>query len=116
MNGEIWSADDAQQATLESGCNDIMLGRAAMMCPDIACQIQAGESYKARSWPEVVAIMADYLNRTENKHEMFVSNRAKQWLVFLQMHYPQAKTLFQSVKRMRDRRDVFTALDHYLTR
>jgi len=116
INGEIWNAEDAQQAVLDSGCRDIMLGRAALTCPDMAMQIRDCASYQALSWSAVVTIMTDYLNRTENKHEMFVSNRAKQWLVFLQMHYPQAKTLFQVVKRMRDSRDVFSALDDCVVR
>lgn len=114
INGEIWSADDAQQAMAESGCQDIMLGRSAMTCPDIAQQIKHGSTHPLMDWPQVVNMMNDYLKSTENKHEMFVSNRAKQWLVFLQMHYPQAKTLFHNIKRLRDSKHVFLALQDCL--
>jgi len=114
INGEIWNAEDAEMARSESGCEDIMLGRAALTCPDIALQIKKGERHKVMDWPQTVTMMKQYLLRTENKHELFVSNRAKQWLVFMQMHYPQAKDLFHTIKRMKVPRDVFRAMDHYL--
>ena len=39
-NGEIWTPQDALQATLESGCPDLMLGRGALACPDLARAIK----------------------------------------------------------------------------
>lgn len=114
INGEIWSADDALKALEQSGCQDLMLGRGAMAFPDLAAAIQArvsGEVYQVMPWQEVLTLVYEYLRSTENKHPMFVSNRAKQWLVFLQMHYPQATQIFHAIKRIKSASDVFSALE-----
>lgn len=55
-----------------------------------------------------------YLQSNQNAHPMFVSNRAKQWLVFLQMHYQQAGDLFHQIKRLTEANDVFCVIDKYL--
>jgi tRNA-dihydrouridine synthase C len=114
INGEIWSADDAVKALEQSSCQDLMLGRGAMAFPDLAAAIQArvsGVAYQVMPWQEVLTLVLDYLRSTENKHPMFVSNRAKQWLVFLQMHYPEATPIFHAIKRFKSASDVFSVLD-----
>ncbi len=116
INGEIWSAEDAIQAQKQSGCNDIMLGRGALTCPDIAARIEAehtGRNYEMISWGETLDIVIRYLNNSSNKHPRFTSNRLKQWLVFLQRHYPQAEALFQRVKRLKNRDEVFEQIGKY---
>jgi len=114
INGEIWSAEDASKALKESGCQDLMLGRGAMAFPDLAADIQSsivGDGYQTMRWQDVVELMLSYLRSTENKHPMFVGNRCKQWLVFLQMHYPEAKEVFHCVKRLKHANDVFDVLE-----
>lgn len=118
INGEIWSLADADKARRQSGCDDIMLGRGALTCPDLAASIKArSESlpYQAQNWSQTLSMMLDYLIRSENKHPMFVSNRAKQWLVFLQMHFPEAKELFHKIKRYRAADEVFKAIEENLS-
>src|SRR5690606_19422497 len=34
-NGEIWSVDDYLRCREESGCEDVMLGRGLLACPDL---------------------------------------------------------------------------------
>lgn len=116
INGEIWSIEDAKRAQRESGCNDIMLGRGALTQPDLARSIQADYqniSYLNNSWLETVELMQEYLINSQNKHPLFVSNRAKQWLVFLQMHFKEAKILFHQIKRLKEANDVFSELKQY---
>jgi len=115
INGEIWTPEDACKAATESGCGDIMLGRGALSCPDLANQIKTDQQSEPMSWPEAVEMMIDYLSKTQSKHPMFVSNRAKQWLVFLQMYFPLAKDLFQRIKRLKEAADVFIALQAHLS-
>ncbi len=118
INGEIWSIANAQKARLESGCQDIMLGRGALTCPDLAASIHAdyhGSKHQVMSWPETLEMIVRYLHSSKNKHPLFVSNRSKQWLVFLQMHYPQAKELFHKIKRMKEADDVFHAIKEHLS-
>lgn len=117
INGEIWSVKDANRARKLSGCTDIMLGRGALTCPDLAQSIRAnyqGYKYVARSWLETLRMVRKYLQSNQNAHPMFVSNRAKQWLVFLQMHYQQAGDLFHQIKRLTEANDVFCVIDNYL--
>ncbi|MGK0374963.1 MAG: tRNA-dihydrouridine synthase C [Arenicella sp.] len=119
INGEIWTAEDAVKALQQSGCQDLMLGRGAMAFPDLAAHIQSrvgGEPYQVLLWSEVLVLVLDYLRRTENKHPMFVSNRAKQWLVFLQMRYPEAKPIFHKIKRLKSAAEVFAVLEGSLSK
>jgi tRNA-dihydrouridine synthase C len=119
INGEIWNAGDAIQAQQKSGCKDIMLGRGALTCPDIAARIEAehtGSHYEMMSWAETLDLIVNYLSNSTNKHPRFTSNRLKQWLVFLQRHYPQAGELFQLVKRLKTRDEVFEHLGQYQKR
>jgi len=105
---------DAKRARELSGCNDIMLGRGALTCPDLAHSIQAdhqGYYYAKKSWFKTLTILERYLHNSKNKHPLFVSNRAKQWLVFLQMHYPQAQELFHQIKRLKETQEIFHAID-----
>ena len=117
INGEIWNAEDAMKALVQSGCSDVMLGRGAMAFPDLAANIRARSNnalFEPMPWVSVLSLVLDYLRSTENKHPMFVSNRCKQWLVFLQMHYPEAKDAFQSIKRLKEAADVFRVLERLL--
>lgn len=113
INGEIWTVADALRAREESGCTDIMLGRSALTRPDLAAAIKAdhqAEDFVWRSWAEVLEILINYLERSDSRHPKFVSNRSKQWLVFLQRAYPEAAELFQNIKRLKESEDVFNAL------
>lgn len=117
INGEIWTAEDARKAREESGCVDIMLGRSAMRCPDLALLIkadQAARDYQPLAWPEILEMILRYLHNSENRHPNFVSNRSKQWLVFLQKRYPEAGELFQRIKRLKVADDVFKEIEAYL--
>lgn len=116
INGEIWTVPDSEKASQESHCNDIMLGRGALSCPDLALAIKAsqqGVDYQMMSWPEVLELLVSYLIQSEAKHELFVSNRCKQWLAFLQRQYPGAGELFHQIKRLKDANDVFVAIHVY---
>ena len=116
INGEIWNIEDAKKAQLDSGCEDIMLGRSALTSPDIALKIKSsvtGDAYQTMEWDDTLEMMVDYLQKSINHHPMFVSNRCKQWLVFLQRHYPGAKDLFHRVKRIKQADEIFAEIKSY---
>ena len=88
-----------------------------MRCPDLALIIKADQTdrgHQAMLWPEVLDMMLRYLHNSENRHPNFVSNRSKQWLVFLQKRYPEAAELFQRIKRLKVADEVFTEIAAYL--
>ena len=110
INGEIWSQADAMKALQESGCSDLMLGRGALSFPDLAKLIKSPNS-SVLPWLEILNMVNRYLKNSNPKHPLFVSGRAKQWLGFLQMHYPQAGDLFQKIKRLKQADDIFIAFE-----
>ncbi|MCP8899147.1 tRNA dihydrouridine synthase [Gilvimarinus xylanilyticus] len=105
-NGEIWSVADYLNCRTQSGCDDVMLGRGLLACPDLPLQIKAhlrGESYRAMSWLEACELLHDYYRTSFPIYPLkHAGNRIKQWLMYLQFHYPQAKAFFEAIKRERD--------------
>ncbi|MEZ5536452.1 MAG: tRNA-dihydrouridine synthase [Thiolinea sp.] len=116
VNGEIWTAADARQAQLESGCTDIMLGRGSLCKPDLARVIRADQNggvYTALSWEEVREIMIGYVPALENGNRKFAPNRVKQWLNYLRREYPQAEALFQHLKCLKTLDDIKHSLRYW---
>ena len=88
-----------------------------MRCPDLALIIKADQGsqhHQALAWSEVLEMVLRYLHNSENRHPNFVSNRSKQWLVFLQKRYPEAAELFQRIKRLKVADEVFKEVTAYL--
>lgn len=102
-NGEIWSIQDYIRCREESHCEDVMLGRGLLSCPDLARQIKAylaGEHYQPLSWADICKTLYGYYQTTMPLyHEKNCGNRVKQWLMYLSRQYPEAQTFFDDVKR-----------------
>lgn len=105
-NGEIWSVTDYLNCREQSGCDDVMLGRGLLACPDLALQIKAhlnGNAYSPMSWLEACALLHSYYRTSFPIYPLkHAGNRIKQWLMYLQLHYPEAKSFFEAIKRERD--------------
>lgn len=103
-NGEIWSPADASTCRQQSGCEDIMLGRGLLACPDLARQISAdrpGQCYEPLDWKAITGLLLQFCAVTEQAYEArYVGNRVKQWLAYLRHHYPRGALLFEEVKRL----------------
>ncbi len=118
INGDIACVDSAEQAIKRSNAQHIMLGRGALRMPDLAMLIKskskAGRErtpYQPLGWVAILQTLIAYLNRSTNEHPHFVGNRAKQWLGFLKVTYPEAETAFQCIKRLKGESEVMTALN-----
>lgn len=102
-NGEIWTVNDYLKCREQSQCNDVMLGRGLLSCPDLARQIKAhlsGETYQPLTWTQICQILFDYYHTTTPLYEeRNCGNRIKQWLMYLSRQYPQAQIFFDEVKR-----------------
>lgn len=115
-NGEIWAPNNALQATLESGCADVMLGRGALACPDLARAIQQqhqGFPPQFMSWLAIVAELSDFFEKSDQPDPKYVGNRTKQWLSYLRLQYPEAQLLFERMKRLRTVADILAAMDQH---
>jgi tRNA-dihydrouridine synthase C len=117
-NGEIWSVDDYLRCKTMSHCDDFMLGRGLLSCPDLALQIKAQQQnidYQAMQWIDVCQLVQHFFERTtplyQQKH---TGNRVKQWLNYLRRQYPEAQTLFDTIKRYRTQEDIHHAIEQSL--
>ena len=116
INGEIWNTDHALKAQQDSGCDDVMLGRGGLACPDLALQIKhqaTGESYQPLSWWDVLEYLESYFEQSDQWCSRYVGNRTKQWLAYLRVQYPEAEALFMSIKRLRVVDDFRRAIDQH---
>ncbi|MBZ0106450.1 MAG: tRNA-dihydrouridine synthase family protein [Sulfuricella denitrificans] len=100
-NGEVWSPEDWEEIRRVSGCSDVMIGRGAIVRPDLALRIMTGNA--AMAWPDLLPWVADYYlrlrARVEPKH---APGRLKQWLGMLRSVYPEAEALHQILRTERD--------------
>ena len=112
-NGEIWNVEDWARCKEESHCNDFMMGRGLIACPDLALQIKAhatGEDYQPLQWTHVLTLLERFYRATKDAYpRRFLGNRLKQWLFYLQMHYPEAESFFQTIKRFKQPQDFEAA-------
>ena len=102
-NGEIWSVEDWRRCRAESGCEDFMLGRGLIGCPDLALQLKAAADdvdYRPLQWDDVLRLLYQFYLSTRDVYPVrFLGNRVKQWLFYLQLCYPEAVPFFQAIKR-----------------
>jgi len=105
INGEIWSVEDSRMAQIESGCENLMLGRGALARPDLARQIKAamsGQTVHPMDWPQVLEQVELQFSRSDMRTPRYIGNRTKQWLAYLKRNYQGAVMLFDRIKRLHD--------------
>jgi len=106
-NGDINSVADFLRCREMSNCEDFMLGRGAVIQPDLARQISATQSQTSVSlmkWSEVLALvveMAAFMQTQPEIKEKKVLGRIKQWLAYLKRQYPEAGELFAKIRQMK---------------
>ena len=116
VNGEIWSVQDALRAQRDSGCQDLMLGRGSLACPDLAALIKKqsrGQSCMPPNWLQVIELVQAFFAITERLYPRYVGNRIKQWLGYLRRQYPGAELLFQEVKRLQEPRAIKAVIEQH---
>jgi tRNA-dihydrouridine synthase C len=105
-NGEMWTLEDWRRCRVETGVEDIMLGRGLLSRPDLARQIaaeRAGCSVVPMPWAEVLLLIEDFWQQSRSKlSPRYSPGRLKQWLKMLARTYPQALELFSAVRREND--------------
>jgi tRNA-dihydrouridine synthase C len=100
-NGEVWTPQDSEKIRQISGCTDVMIGRGAIVRPDLMRRIKTGN--EAMPWPELLPWVIDYYDqlcaRMDPKH---APGRLKQWLGMMRVAYPEAETLHRTLRTERD--------------
>ncbi len=99
-NGEIWNNTDARQCQLESGCEDLMIGRGAVTTPDLTQCIRNNSDEPLLCWQDLLDLQRRFINGP-SKTEIGMVGRYKQWLGMMSKHYPEAKMLWNEIKRLK---------------
>ncbi|OUR78752.1 tRNA dihydrouridine(16) synthase DusC [Colwellia psychrerythraea] len=108
-NGDIWNLEDAKTCRAASGCKDLMVGRGALIIPNLG-QVIKQES-NIMPWLDVLALLSAYTEfETHGDKSKYYCNRIKQWLKYLKSHYLEADVLFDEVRRLKTAEGIRAAL------
>ena len=113
-NGEIWNNADAKQCQLESGCEDLMIGRGAVTTPDLTQCIRQNSDLPLLSWQDLLQLQIRFIHGPA-KTEIGMLGRYKQWLGMMSKHYPEAKTLWDEIKRLKKLEEIIEKLVAHAT-
>ena len=113
-NGEIWNAEHAQNCMTQSGTEHLMLGRGAVTRPDLIAQVDREHSQTLNNetillWQDLIAHQIKFLQGTA-KSDIVLVGRYKQWLAMLTKGYSEAKILWDSIKREKNKAAIISAL------
>lgn len=112
-NGEIFNPTDAKNCVEQSQTKRIMLGRGILAAPNLANQIRYAEPLLP--WQQVLQLLQQYA-RSESLAEqvplkpLYHSARIKQWLSYLKLHYPEAITLLQQIRKFKTQQEMIESL------
>ena len=115
-NGEIWNSEHAQNCMTQSGTTHLMLGRGAVTRPDLIAQIDKANSQvlddKATLlWQDLIAHQINFLAGAA-KNDVVLVGRYKQWLGMLTKGYSEAQTLWERIKREKNKAVIIAALQN----
>ena len=104
-NGEIWTAENAEQCVKESGSDILMIGRGLVSMPDLGLQIQKHYGHiehENYTWVQQLDLFLSLVPKLEHLQDKQVTDRLKQWLFYFTRHFPEITELFDAVKRERN--------------
>lgn len=108
-NGDIFNQSDAQQCREISGCEDIMVGRGALMLPNLGQVVK--QEADLMPWTDVQKLLLDYTQcETYGDKSKYYPNRIKQWLKYLKLQYREADELFQEIRIFKTTEDIINKL------
>ncbi|SAY51107.1 tRNA dihydrouridine synthase [Neisseria weaveri] len=114
-NGDVFTLQDYLDIKQVSGCDSIMLGRGAVMRPDLARQIkqhERGEQAEEAGFDEVmgwIRLFFDLCLQKEANNKYPIA-RLKQWLGMMKRVYPEADTLFERIRTVKDTEGIQAVL------
>lgn len=114
-NGDVFTLQDYLDIKQVSGCDSIMLGRGAVMRPDLARQIkqhERGERAEEAGFDEVmdwIRLFFDLCLQKEANNKYPIA-RLKQWLGMMKRVYPEADTLFERIRTVKDTEGIQAVL------
>ncbi|MBF0802850.1 MULTISPECIES: tRNA-dihydrouridine synthase [unclassified Neisseria] len=115
-NGDVFTLQDYLDITTVSGCTSVMLGRGAVMRPDLARQIkQYGQNGSAQEadFTEIAGWIRLFFDLCTAKAagSKYPVARLKQWLGMMKHVYPQAGEWFSRIRTLKETAEVKQALE-----
>jgi len=106
-NGDVFTLRDYLDIKRESGCNSVMIGRGAVMRPDLARQIKQyenGEEVCEMPFAEILGWINLFVDLClfQTANEKYAVARLKQWLGMMKKAYPEAQALFDAIRTVRE--------------
>lgn len=118
-NGDVFSLADYLAIRQTSGCDDVMIGRGAVMRPDLARQIKQhlrGEPVQAAAFNaeimDWIRLFFDLCLAHEPQGKYAIA-RLKQWLGMMKKAYPEAAQLFAAVRTLRKANEIQRVLQDF---
>lgn len=110
-NGDVFSLQDYLDIKTVSGCDSVMLGRGAVIRPDLARQIKQyenGETVKDTDFAEVSSWIVQFFNLCLDKeaNNKYPVARLKQWLGMMKKEFEQAQVLFDHIRAVKEADEV----------
>ena len=118
-NGDVFSLQDYMDIREQSGCDDVMLGRGAVMRPDLARQIKQylhGQTVQSASFnTEIMTWIRLFFQLCLAKEPQgkYALARLKQWLGMMKLVSPEAQQLFTVIRTQTNYTDVEQLLQHF---
>ncbi|XDZ50501.1 tRNA dihydrouridine synthase [Neisseriaceae bacterium CLB008] len=118
-NGDVFTLADYVQIKQETGCASVMLGRGALMRPDLARRIKTYEAgtpideVAEADWAQINAWLIEFVHLCVAKtgsDSKYPAARFKQWLGMLKLVHPQAAALFGQIKTLKQAEDILAVL------
>ncbi|WP_201598625.1 tRNA dihydrouridine synthase [Psychrobacter vallis] len=113
-NGEIWNTEQAQNCMAQAGTQHLMLGRGAVTRPDLVARVDNDnnknlENLTTLLWTDLIAHQIRFLEGAA-KSDVVLIGRYKQWLGMLTKGYSEAQTLWEGIKREKNKAVIISAL------
>ena len=116
-NGDVFTLDDYIQIKQQTGCDSVMLGRGALMRPDLALRIKAYEAGTVQAeadWAQIQQWLIVFVHLCVAKtgtDSKYPAARFKQWLGMLKLVHPEAVALFGQIKTLKDADAILAVLN-----
>lgn len=119
-NGDVFTLSDYRAIREQSGCQDVMIGRGAVIRPDLARQIK---QYLHRQTVQAACFHGEIMDwiclffalcLEKEPQGKYAIARLKQWLGMMRDAYPEVETLFQAIRTQREVADIQRILQSFV--
>lgn len=105
-NGDIHSVEEYRRCLEVSGCEDVMLARGAIACPDLARQLRrwsVHEPLEPLQWTALRQLIYTSAQRMQRDYsDRHIAMRIKQWLNLMRQRENDANAFFREIREIRD--------------